>query len=54
MIRILNKVFGRKVSSSMLRHSYLSSKYAKINEEQKEDADAMGHSTGMQKDYIKN
>jgi len=52
--RILNRVFGRKVSSSMLRHSYLSSKYAKINEEQKEDAEAMGHSTSMQKDYIKN
>lgn len=51
--RILNKVFGRKVSSSMLRHSYLSSKYAKVNEEQKEDADKMGHSTSMQKDYIK-
>jgi len=51
--RILNKVFGRKVGSSMLRHIYLSNKYGDIQEEQKKDADAMGHSTAQQKDYIK-
>lgn len=51
--RILNKVFGRKVGSSMLRHIYLSSKYGDVQEEQKKDAEAMGHSTQQQKDYIK-
>lgn len=51
--RILNKTFGKKVGSSMLRHIYLSSKYGSVLEEMKEDAGAMSHSVGMQKDYIK-
>ena len=52
--RILNKVFGKKVGSSMLRHIYLSSKYADIKEEQKKDAVAMGHSVAEQQGvYVK-
>lgn len=51
--RILNKVFGKSVGSSMLRHSYLSSKYGDIIKEQKKDAKMMGHSTEQQKDYVK-
>jgi len=51
--RVLNKIFGKKVGSSMLRHIYLSNKYGDIQAEQKADADAMGHSTAQQKDYIK-
>jgi integrase len=51
--RILNKVFGKKVGSSLLRHIYLSSKYGDISEEQKKDAAAMGHSVDMARDYIK-
>jgi len=51
--RILNKIFGKKVGSSMLRHIYLSSKYGKVVDEMKEDANAMSHSVDMQKDYIK-
>lgn len=51
--RILNKVFGKKVGSSMLRHIYLSGKYSDVNQEQKKDADAMGHSVNMARDYIK-
>lgn len=51
--RILNKIFGKKVSSSMLRHVYLSSKYGNTLEEMKQDSDAMGHSLATQKDYIK-
>jgi hypothetical protein len=51
--RILNKIFGKKVGSSMLRHIYLSSKYGKVLEEMKEDAGAMSHSVNTQKDYIK-
>lgn len=51
--RILNKIFGKKVGSSMLRHSYLSGKYGEVQEEQKKDAEAMSHSVQQQKDYIK-
>jgi integrase len=51
--RILNKTFGKKVGSSMLRHIYVSSKYGDLNEEQKKDAEMMGHSQDMARDYIK-
>jgi integrase len=51
--RILNKVFGKNIGSSMLRHIYLSSKYKETLGEMKEDAEAMGHTTGQQKEYIK-
>ena len=51
--RILNKIFGKKVGSSMLRHSYLSGKYGEVQEEQKKDSEAMSHSLSQQKDYIK-
>jgi hypothetical protein len=51
--RILNKTFGKNVGSSLLRHIYLSSKYGDVLTEMKEDAGAMSHSVGMQKDYIK-
>lgn len=50
---ILNKTFGKSIGSSMLRHIYLSKKYGHIIEEQKKDAEAMGHSIEQQKDYIK-
>lgn len=50
---LFNSIFDKKTSSSILRHSYLSHKYSDTNEEQKKDAEAMGHSTSMQKDYIK-
>jgi hypothetical protein len=52
--RILNKVIGKGVGSSMLRHSYLSNKYGDKLKEQADDAKAMSHSLGQQKDYIKN
>jgi len=51
--RVLNTIFGRRAGSSMLRHSYLSSKYGKVNEEMKEDAEMMSHSVAMAHDYIK-
>jgi hypothetical protein len=44
-------VFGKQIGSSMLRHIYLSSKYD--IDEMKKDADAMGHSLGVQKEYMK-
>jgi hypothetical protein len=49
--RILNKIFGRKIGSSMLRHIYLTSKYD--IKEMKEDAQAMGHSLNEQRQYLK-
>ena len=49
--RILNKIFGKKVGSSMLRHIFLSDKYD-IDEMEK-DAMAMGHSVEEQKKYMK-
>ena len=51
--RVLNKIFNKKVGSSMLRHIYLSDKYSDVNEEQKADANKMGHSVDMARDYIK-
>jgi len=49
--RILNKVFGKKVGSSMLRHIYLSSKYdIKAMED---DASKMAHSLNEQKAYLR-
>ncbi len=51
--RILNKVFGRKISSSMLRHIYLSYKYGDEVKEREKDAKEMGHSVRTQGDYIK-
>jgi hypothetical protein len=49
--RILNKVLGKKVGSSMLRHIFLSDKYD--ISEMAEDARVMGHSIDEQKRYMK-
>jgi len=52
--RILNKVFGKNVGSSMLRHSRQSSKYGEVIKEMGEDAKEMGHTLQTQiRDYIK-
>lgn len=51
--RTLNRVLGKKIGCSMLRHIYLSNKYGDTLTEQQIDADAMAHSTGTQKSYIK-
>jgi len=52
--RILNKIFDKKVGSSMLRNIYLTNKYSAINKEKQEDAANMGTSTGtMDTNYIK-
>lgn len=50
--RILNRIFGKKVGSSMLRHIFLTGKYGEEKNEMVEDAKAMGHSVAQQKDYI--
>lgn len=51
--KILNKVFGKAIGSSMLRHIFLTDKYSTIFKTAKIDAETMGHSTGEQKKYIK-
>lgn len=53
MTRLLNKIFQKKVGSTMLRHVYLSNKYGNIKEEMAKDAKAMAHNVSMQSDYIK-
>lgn len=51
--RILNKIFDKKIGSTMLRHVYLSDKYKLDLGEMKKDAEAMGHTLSTQRDYIK-
>lgn len=51
--RILNKIFGKNLSSSMLRHIYISHKYGDVVKDMENTAKTMGHSVGMQKAYIK-
>lgn len=50
--RLLNKVFGKKVGSSMIRHIFLTDKYKDTLEDMKRDAEAMGHSTLQQREYV--
>jgi septum formation topological specificity factor MinE len=45
--KILNKVFGKKIGSSMIRNIYLSSKYSKMMNELKVDTALMGTSTDV-------
>lgn len=54
MTRILNKIFNKKVSVSMLRNIYLTNKYKNINKEKIDDATAMGtSSSNADNQYIK-
>lgn len=49
--RILNRIFGRRVGSTMLRHIYLSAKYDVS--EMNETAEKMGHTGAVQREYLK-
>ena len=49
--RILNRIFERKIGSSMLRHIYLSSRYDLKDMET--TAEAMGHSVSEQRNYLR-
>jgi len=53
MTKSLNRIFGKKVGASMLRHSYLTSKYGKVTDEMAKDAEFMSHTKSTQNDYIK-
>ena len=53
--KILNKIFGRNIGSSMLRNIYLSSKYSGMMKSLKEDTAHMGTSVDVAMNtYIKN
>jgi hypothetical protein len=52
--RILNKIFDKRVSVSMLRNIYLTDKYSDVMEEMKDDVKAMGTSVNVATtNYIK-
>lgn len=51
--RITRDRIGKKIGSNMIRHIYLSNKYAEDVEEMKKDSESMGHSVDTQKKYIK-
>jgi hypothetical protein len=56
LARIGQKELGRKLGSSLLRHSYLSHKYAADiakNKEKQKDAEVMMHSLQTQSEYVK-
>jgi len=49
--KILNKIFKKQVSSSMLRHSYITFKFGKTDKDRIETANAMGHSVETSLEY---
>jgi len=49
----LNKIFGRKVAATMLRHVFITHKFGDEFEEMSKTATAMGHSVSEQRDYSK-
>jgi hypothetical protein len=51
--KLLNKVFGKNIGSSMLRHIFLTDKYGDIFKASKEDSETMAHSLGEQRSYVK-
>ena len=53
--RILNKVFGKNISTSMLRHIYLTNVYKDVPQINKMEnlANEMGHSISTAMEYIK-
>jgi hypothetical protein len=57
LTKLINKVFaatGKKISSTMIRHIYLSGKYDANQAEMEKDAAAMLHSVGTQQNiYVK-
>lgn len=54
LTKLLNKVFGKSIGSSMLRHIFLTDKYGDLFKSSKEDSEAMAHSLDEQRKYVKN
>ena len=51
--KMFNKLFGKRASTNMLRHSYLTSKYGELQNEMMNDSIMMSHSPATQALYIK-
>jgi hypothetical protein len=51
--KAFNRLFGKRASTNMLRHSYLTGKYGKLQEEMAKDSEMMSHSPATQALYIK-
>lgn len=49
--RTLNKIFGKNISTNMLRNIYVSDKYGAMKAGMIEDATAMGHNVEIQQKY---
>ena len=49
--KLLNKVFGKSIGSSMLRHIFISDKYGDLFKATKDDSEAMAHSLDEQRKY---
>tara|TARA_R100001594_G_scaffold76014_1_gene110738 strand:- start:2196 stop:3155 length:960 start_codon:yes stop_codon:yes gene_type:complete len=59
LTKLFNRIFAtyfpdKKISTSMLRHLFLTTKYGDIKNEMEKDSNNLGHSLNTQKDYIKN
>lgn len=50
--KALNRILGKNVGASMLRHIYLTDKYKDVKAEQEKDSEFMSHSLSTQKNYI--
>lgn len=54
MTRILNKIFDKNISVSMIRNMFLTNKYKDVNKEKLDDATAMGTSVNIiDSNYVK-
>tara|TARA_R110000851_G_scaffold147802_1_gene287829 strand:+ start:10 stop:597 length:588 start_codon:yes stop_codon:yes gene_type:complete len=57
LTKLLNKIFAsskKKISSTLIRHVYLTEKYEAAQEQMEEDANLMGHSVSTQQSiYVK-
>ena len=51
--KAFNRLFGKRASTNMLRHSYLTGKYGKLQEEMANDSREMAHTSNTQALYIK-
>ena len=51
--KMFNKLFGKRASTNMLRHSYLTEKYGDLQNEMINDSVMMSHSPATQSLYIK-
>ena len=57
LTKYLNTIFkdtGKKISTSLIRHAYLSNRYNADHEDKQKIADMMMHSTLQQVEYTKN